>query len=59
MNTSTRNVRRAQAELQSARAELASIGAAASASRTERAAFRVSAAEAAMERLGHQMDHAA
>ncbi|MGO1590332.1 MAG: hypothetical protein ACTHW1_05245 [Ancrocorticia sp.] len=59
MNTNMRTVRRAQAELQSAQAELASVGVGASASRAERAAFRVSAAEQAMEKLGHQMDRAA
>lgn len=59
MNNNLRNIRRAQAELTSARAELASIGIGASASRAERAAYRVSAAESAMEKLGHQMDYAA
>ena len=40
-------------------AEMASLGANASASRAERAAFRLSAAENALARLGHQMDRAA
>ncbi|MFT0848705.1 hypothetical protein VR010_13280 [Actinomycetaceae bacterium L2_0104] len=55
----TRKIHDAKAELASAQAEMASLGVAASASRAERAAFRLSAAERALERLGHQMDRAA
>ena len=59
MNTDMRKIHHAQAELTSARAEMASLGANASASRAERAAFRLSAAENALAWLGHQMDRAA